>query len=452
MRAWESFLKVKGWESEYESVSCFLSHYKRKVGSLGTRDLICDVLMALCKFAGKNPDELVKLSSKEASMVLQAFIDGRADKGRSIRTINVSLAYLRMFFRVNGFKGAKELEVERYHQPSRYRKRPEYIPSSDEIQRMAYSAGSIRNKALILALYTSGLRNSTLRAVLYGDVKDELWNREIVRVPVTPEMKRVDPGACKGNIPYYSFISRETVRTLREYIAQRNELYGSIQNDEPLFASSSTNVPPQVRKHTPVKKRSLDEIVKRAAKRGEISKWKDVYPHCLRKAFESALRNAGLDPKDQEFLMGHILPGIQDPYYDSSKTEELRTKYSAVKFFKTEATDKLEMIKAFAQTLGVDKIEVKIQKLRERHSGLDEIEALGRIMRQELGIKPLETKTVRYKRKKDNVENGDCARYENKVISESELVGYLNQGWEIVKELKNTRIVMRRNLVANEPI
>jgi hypothetical protein len=202
-------------------------------------------------------------------------------------------------------------------------------------------------------------------------------------------MKQTDEGACKGNIPYYSFISRETVRTLREYITQRNELYGSIQNDEPLFASSSTNVPPQVRKHTPVKKRSLDEIVKRAAKIGEIAKWKDVYPHCLRKAFESALRNAGLDPKDQEFLMGHILPGIQDPYYDSSKTEELRTKYSAVKFFKTEATTKLEMIKAFAQTLGVDKIEVKIQKLRERQSGLDEIEALGRIMRQELGIKPL---------------------------------------------------------------
>jgi hypothetical protein len=67
-----------------------------------------------------------------------------------------------------------------------------------------------------------------------------------------------------------------------------------------------------------------------------------------------------------------------------------------------------------------------------------------------LGINPLETKTVRYKRKKDTIENGDCARYENKVISEGELVGYLDHGWEIVKELKNTKIVMRRNLVANE--
>jgi integrase len=443
MRAWESFLKVKGWESEYESVSCFLSHYKRKVGSLGTRDLICDVLMALCKFAGKNPDELVKLSSKEASMVLQAFIDSRADKGRSIRTINVSLAYLKMFFRVNGFKGAKELEVERYHQPSRYRKRPEYIPSSDEIRRMAYSAGSLRNKALILALYTSGLRNSTLRAVLFGDVKDELWKREVVRIPVTPEMKRVDPGACKGNIPYYSFISMEAVQALREYIAQREELYGSIQNDEPLFASSSTNVPPQVRKHTPVKKRSLDEIVKRAAKRGEISKWKDVYPHCLRKAFESALRNAGLDLKDQEFLMGHILPGVQDPYYDSTKVEELSTKYAKIGFFKTTQVDKLEMIKVFAHTLGIDKIEVKIQKLREKQSDMDEMEALGKIMREELGIKPLETKVVRT-RKNEDCENHK--KYQSKIVDEKRLLSYIDEGWEIIRELKNGKLAIRREL------
>ena len=39
---------------------------------------------------------------------------------------------------------------------------------------MALASGSARNKALILALYTSGLRNSTLRTLLYRDVKDEL--------------------------------------------------------------------------------------------------------------------------------------------------------------------------------------------------------------------------------------------------------------------------------------
>ena len=55
---------------------------------------------------------------------------------------------------------------------------------------MAYSAGSLRNKALVLALYTSGLRNSTLRAVLYKDVKHELEKQDVVKFPVYPIRKR----------------------------------------------------------------------------------------------------------------------------------------------------------------------------------------------------------------------------------------------------------------------
>jgi hypothetical protein len=58
-----------------------------------------------------------------------------------------------------------------------------------------------------------------------------------------------------------------------------------------------------------------------------------VHPHCLRKAFETALRDNGLDPKDQEFLMGHILPESQDTYYDKTKISELREKYAKIVFF-----------------------------------------------------------------------------------------------------------------------
>ena len=409
MRAWEVFLKVKQWSSEYESVDKYLGHFKRKTRSEGTKELACDLLMRFSKFAGKEPDELTRLSPAEVSKLVQSYVDSLADKGQSIRTVNVTLTFLRTFFTLNSFKGARQIDVERFFQPSRYRKRPEYIPTADEIYRMAYAAGSAKNKAMVLCLYTSGLRNSTLRALRYKDVAEELKVLEIVKVPVYPEMKEMDPRACKGNIPYYSFFSREAVNAVRDYLDDRCKVFGSIENDEPLFASTSTNVPLEVRRSTPVKRNTLDLVVRRAARRGGITRWKEVHPHCLRKAFESALRNGGLDTKDQEFLMGHILPGVQDPYYDSSKTEDLRTKYSAARFFKTETTDKLEMVKAFARSLGIDKIEVKIQKLRELHSGLDEMEALGRIMRQELGINPIKTKMVKQRgpEEADDCENGN---------------------------------------------
>jgi len=443
MRAWETFLKVTGWSSEYKSVNTYLAHYKRKIRSESTRELVCDLLMHFCKFAEKGPDELVQLSHERASELLQSFVDWLAERGQGIKTVNVGLAYIKMFFWVNGFKAGREIDVERFHQPSRYRKRSDYVPTADEIYRMVYAAGSSRNRAMVLCLYTSGLRNSTLRALRYKDVTDELEEFEVVKVPVYREMKEVDPRACKGDIPYYTFFSKEAVAGLKEYVNERRSLYGSIMDEEPLFASTSTNVPSETRRLTHGKKNALGLVVKRAARRAGIARWREVHPHCLRKAFESALRNAGLDMKDQEFLMGHILPGVQDTYYDSSKVEDLRAKYGRVRFFKIMEPDKIDLIKAFAQSLGIDKIDVKIQKLREQQSSLDEMEALGRIMREELGIKPLEAKPARREQEKQE----DCeehARYQSRIVDERRLLPYIEGGWEIVKELRNGKLAIRR--------
>ena len=260
-------------------------------------------------------------------------------------------------------------------------------------------------------------------------------------------MKKVDPAACKGDIPYYTFINPETVKALKEYLEERRQRFGNITDEEPLFCSDSNQVPREKQRLTPVSKNGLERMVKRAARQAGIQKWRDVTPKCLRKAYESALRNNRLDPKDQEFLMGHILPGTQDPYYDYSKVEDLRAKYAKIKFFKTTEVDKLEMLKTFARTLGIDKIELKIQKLREKQAGIEELEALGRIIRHELGIKPLEWKTVKYKKTNESSNSNDCIRYETKIVSESELLPYLNEGWDIVRELRNGKIVVRKKLL-----
>jgi integrase len=441
----EAFFKVSGWSSEYKSLDKVLRHYKRRLGSEKTKENLLNFLKGLCVFSGRNPDELATLSVSEASEVVQAYLDSLADKDRSIRYINVATAYIKTFFRVNGFEGERELRVERYFQPSRYRKRPEYVPMPEEIQRMAYAAGSKRNMAVILTLYTSGLRVSTLQALIYGDIREELEKGlEVIKIPVYPEMKRRILGACKGGIPYYTFASKMSVEVLREYLQERVKEYGGIEDGEPLFCSDTTNVPAEKRRKTPIMKKTLEQLVKRAAFKAGIKQWRNVTPHCFRKAFESALRNNGIDLKDQEFLMGHILPGTQDTYYDYTKVEDLRAKYSSIKFFKTAEVDKLEMIKAFAQTLGIDKIEIKIQKIKEKQSELDEMAALGKIIREELGLRPLETRMVKYRKENNNSTN--CKKYETKIVSENELLPYLDEGWNIIKELKNKKLVIRRKL------
>jgi integrase len=442
VRSWESFLKVSGWTSSFESINKALRHYGRRVRSEKTRLNLLSFLYALCSFSNKNPDELVKLSVEEASEIVQSFVDNLANKGRSVRYVNVALAYIKTFFRVNGFENEKEIRVERYFQPSRYRKRPEYVPTSEEIEKMAYAARSKRNKALILMLYTTGLRVSTLRALKVGDVIEELnKGLSIIKIPVYPEMKNNIPEACKGGIPYYTFASLEAVEALKEYLDERLKEYGSLNSEEPLFCSDTTNLPKEVRVKTPIIQKSVQQIIKKAAKSAGIKRWGDVTPHCLRKAFESALRNNGLDIKDQEFLMGHILPGSQDAYYDHSKVEDLRIKYARINFFKKAEIDKIEMVKAFARTLGIENIEIKIQKMREKMPEIDEMEALGKIMREELGIKPLETRMVKQKKKE-----ADCnlKPYKSKIAEEEELVNYIEDGWEIVRELRNGKFLIRK--------
>jgi len=430
MRNWERFLKVEGWHSEYPSVDKALRHYARRIKSEKTRENFCGTLMRFCKYCGKNPEELVKLSVEEASSLCQSFTDSLMDKGCSVRYVNACQAYLMTFFRENGFEGARELKTEHYYQPARYKKKPEYIPTPDEIYKMAYASGSPKNRAIIFALYTAGLRNSTLRAIRYGDVRKELeMGLNVIKIEVYPEMKELDPKACKGNIPYYTFIDPTTVKALREYLRERVEKFGSIEDDEPLFCSDSNALRLEEQRKTPVSPNGLEEMVKKSARRAGIERWMDVTPKCLRTAFESALRNSGLDVKDQEFLMGHILPGSQDPYYDKTKVEDLRRKYAQVNFFPqtgflTEEMRKRQLLDT-ARLLGFG--EERIRRLEEilaRAKSVDEAITEFRKLQEEPDDPPRKNSV--------KIVKGDQA-----------LIEHIEKGWILIKELNHDKYLLK---------
>jgi len=429
MKIWEQFLKLDGWHSEYPSVERVLRHYARRVKSEKTRANFSMILMNFCKFAEKNPDDLVRLSVKEASRLCQAYTDSLKDKNYSIRYVNGCQAYLRTFFKENDFEGSKALKTEHYYQPSRYRKKPEYIPTPEEVYKMGYASGSSKNRAMIFAVYTAGLRNSTVRAIRIGDVREELENGlNVVKVTVYPEMKEVDPNACKGNVPYYSFIDSTTVKAVREYLEERKERFGSIDDREPLFCSDSNKIPLETQRRTPVSSNGFERMVKASAKRAGVKKWKDVTPHCLRKTFESTLRNSGLDVKDQEFLMGHILPGSQDPYYDKTKVEDLRRKYASVNFFPqtgfiSEEIRKRQLIDT-ARLLGfgderIRRLEEVLARAKNVDEAIDEFKKLQE--EPEDPPKPNSVKIVR---------------------GEKELIKHLEQGWRLIKELNHDKYVI----------
>jgi len=198
-------------------------------------------LLQFSRWSGLIPEELVRLPKGQAEVVVQEFADRIARSGASPAYVNSVIRRLRTFFRANGYGDNREVKVHGYFVPTRYRKVPEHIPTKDEVYRMADAAGSPRNRAVILVLWSSGLRVSTSCALSYGDVAEELERGEpYVMVPVYPEMKQRVPDACKGRIPYYTFICPAACEALKNYLREREEKYGPVDRDDPLFHSEWT--------------------------------------------------------------------------------------------------------------------------------------------------------------------------------------------------------------------
>lgn len=371
-----AFLRVNGWKSEYNSVDLLLRHLSRKSKSEASRKAYLNRLHSFCIYAKTNPDELVRLPKHVNEKLVQDYADQYDDGNHSIRSINNAIDLLKAFFKVNGFKGARELEVESHFMPARYRKTPEHIPLKNEVYAMADSACSLKARATILTLYSSGIRNSSLRALLIRDVIDEL-SRGLnnILIPIYPAMKLKDPCACKGGIPYFSFICDEAADAVRLYLRGRKEKYGEIENQDPLFASDYNQIDRDQRSSEIMSARELQYVVKICAKRAGLAKWQYVAPHCLRKAFETVLHSeliegGRLDPKIQEFFMGHVLPGCEDVYFDKN-VETLRVEYQKLNFGRVAVENKFKVlrmavIRAFEGTgLDPDKVIEEYVQMRK---------------------------------------------------------------------------------------
>lgn len=437
----------QAWRSSYASVQNLLNHLARYTRSYSSREKYLDVLRRFCQGSGYNPDELVRLSKENLSTMVQGFADQLASRDRSRAYVNSVIKRLRTFFRVNGYTHQKGLTVSTYFVPARYRKKPEYIPSKDEVLVMVAAAGSPRNRALILTLWSSGLRVSTLTALNYRDVAQELNNNtSCVMVQVYSEMKLRVADACKGNIPYYTFICSEAVSALKPYLREREEKYGPISQDDPLFHSEWNLWNSDERSRKRLNRRTIAKIVRKAARLAGISQWKHVTPHCLRKSFESVLRSptidgGRLDKGTQEFLFGHILPGSQDAYYDKTKTEFHRAEYMKLDFYErgfggSWADAVLAAVRIASAGLEEDPESIVNKYVGERYGGEVPWKLWPEAKQLELVKKALEWRRSQQPKKE----------YQpiDKVIKSEVLELYLNRGWIFVAQLGNQKVVVRR--------
>jgi len=96
----------------------------------------------------------------------------------------------------------------------------EHIPNKKEIFQIIDMASSLRDKAILLFLFQSGVRVNVLQHMKYGDVQDQL-DKDLIVLKITGELDHKLRGR---DIPfYYTFLNGEATETLRQYCQTRHE-------------------------------------------------------------------------------------------------------------------------------------------------------------------------------------------------------------------------------------
>ena len=249
--------------------------------------------------------------TRYAEDVARKWIKWHEDLGYAPKSILQSLAALQNFMQYYGLNLSY-----------RFIERPPSLPlkvndkhrwSLDQVRKFVDSAQYIRDKAIMLCIFQSGLGIGDLVELNYGDVRLELTAGKL---PLMLNVVRK-----KTQVEFKTFFGRDAVHYLNLYLKSR----GSMEDDDPLFTKLGSDVritdgAVQVAHRRYAEK--LDFIDEQDLNNG----WNPTRPHSLRAAFTSRLTGK-VDRVLIEFWMGHDI-GEEKRAYLNMPNEELRQIYA----------------------------------------------------------------------------------------------------------------------------
>ncbi|MDD3487011.1 MAG: tyrosine-type recombinase/integrase [Candidatus Moranbacteria bacterium] len=231
----------------------------------------------------KITDELVRKYRLELNRTVDA-------KGHPLKKItqNYHVIALRNFLKYLAKRDEKTLAAEKIELGKTARKEVEFL-ESEEIDRIFQVAGgsdpkSLRDRAILELLYSSGLRVSELVSL----------NRDQVNLKTQEFSVR-----GKGGKIRVVFISDRAKSALERYFDKRPDI------DPAVFVRIGLKQIEKNRKgdNSRLTPRSIQRIVKHYATKAGIVK--DVHPHTLRHSFATDLIQNGADIRSVQEMLGH---------------------------------------------------------------------------------------------------------------------------------------------------
>ncbi|MDR0591322.1 MAG: tyrosine-type recombinase/integrase [Candidatus Nomurabacteria bacterium] len=212
------------------------------------------------------------------------------DEELSRRTQAYHLIALRGFLKYLSRRDIESLDPSRIDMPKLARKQVTFLTNGEVAQIITAinksSQASLRDKALIELLFSSGLRVSELVNL----------NRDHINLERREFVVR-----GKGNKDRPVFISATAAEVLKAYLDNRTDELPA------LFINDSKNVPVEAKKtdgnYRRLTARSIQRIIQKYAKLAGITK--HVSPHTMRHSFATDLLMNGADIRSVQGMLGH---------------------------------------------------------------------------------------------------------------------------------------------------
>ena len=222
---------------------------------------------------------------KALSTEVRGFIADLSMEGIASVSVNRSLSSIRGFYRwLVRFSHRKDDPCTQLKNLKTPKTLPAFLWEGEmamfsELPDKAGILWPLRDKAIILTMYSGGLRISETASL---NIKDLEYDYSCAKV------------TGKGNKERRVFLSEEVREALLAYLAERNERIKAEHPTDRLFIS---------KKGAPISVPGLRWIISRYAERSGLGK--NIHPHSLRHSFATHLVNSGCDVRIVQELLGH---------------------------------------------------------------------------------------------------------------------------------------------------
>ena len=443
-------------------------------GSTMTADVRLRRLGVYCERTSVTPKKLVQIGMnniKDAEDLLLDYVSFLEKSGYAPSYIEDILKALRSWLSFNYVKLVRKIKIKNADIPITLEN--EEIPSKTKLREIL-DAASARARVSISFMALSGLRPEVLGkydssdGLKLSDIKDlEIKsNGNDVVFNNIPARIMVRPNLSKTGNQYFTYLPEIGCRFLQGYLRERiaaGEILDANSSVVTFLKGYQTKCPKRNNSHRKSPFLATNTITRDIkASFGIIIK---ARPYVLRAYFDTQLLLAESKGKIthayRQFFMGH--KGDIEAKYTTNKhrlpehlVADMKEAYERSQSFlipfeeDNEVNEKskkelfLEMWREQAKLYGIDPMKIKIEKQRiiktsdssSKTSTDSEIDAIKNTIQSMI------------KKNRDESSQQTVQKYETRIASgEDELLSCVEDGWNIVKELRNGKIILRRNRV-----